>query len=308
MPESAVGPPGPVLVTGGTGFIGSHLVARLAQTGAEVHAVSRQDVPHPSRMVRWWRADLAELGAVQGLVRAVRPAVIFHLASYVAGARNLALVIPTFASNLTSTVNLLTAAAEVGDARVVLAGSMEEPESGAEAEVPCSPYAAAKFAASGYARMFHALFGLPVVTLRLFMVYGPGQRDLNKLVPYVIVSLLRGEPPRLMSGARAVDWIFVADVVEALMAAAGARGIEGATIDVGSGELVTVKEIVERLVAIINPGVEPCFGAVPDRVRERISVADVRRSQSLLGWQPSMLLDGGLRRTVDWYRAAASLE
>jgi UDP-glucose 4-epimerase len=306
MPESALAPPGPVLVTGGTGFIGSHLVARLAQTGAEVHAVSRQDVPHAAKMVRWWQADLAELAAVQGLVRAVRPAVIFHLASHVAGARDLALVIPTFASNLTSTVNLLTAAAEIGDARVVLAGSMEEPESGAE--VPCSPYAAAKFAASGYARMFHALFGLPVVTLRLFMVYGPGQRDLNKLVPYVILSLLRGEPPRLMSGDRAVDWIFVADVVDALMAAARARGIDGARIDVGSGELVTVKEIVERLVAIINPGVEPRFGAVPDRVHERISVADVRRSQSLLGWQPSMLLDGGLRRTVDWYRATTSLE
>jgi nucleoside-diphosphate-sugar epimerase len=140
------------------------------------------------------------------------------------------------------------------------------------------------------------------------MVYGPGQRDLNKLVPYVILSLLRGEPPRLMSGARAVDWIFVADVVDALMAAARARGIDGARIDVGSGELVTVKEIVERLVAIINPGVEPRFGAVPDRTRERISVADVRRAQSLLGWLPSMLLDDGLRRTVDWYRVTASLE
>jgi nucleoside-diphosphate-sugar epimerase len=306
--EQAPAPAGPVLVTGASGFIGSRLVARLAKTGGEIHAVSRSPVAHDAVGPRWWQADLADVAATRALVRAVRPAAIFHLASHVAGARDVALVIPTFANNLGTTVNLLTAAAEAGSIRVVLAGSMEEPQADSAESVPCSPYAAAKFAATGYGRMFHALFGVPVVLLRLFMVYGPGQRDVKKLIPYVILSLLRGESPELMSGERAVDWIFVEDVVDALIAAASASGIDGTPLDVGSGELVSVREVVRRLVDIMQPAVQPRFGALPDRMLEQIRVADVATSESRLGWRPSTSLDDGLRKTVEWYVRRRSKE
>jgi nucleoside-diphosphate-sugar epimerase len=184
--------------------------------------------------------------------------------------------------------------------RIVLAGSMEEPALGSPATVPSSPYAAAKWAASGYAQMFHALYSLPVATLRIFMVYGPGQQEPTRLVPYVIRSLLRGEPPRLTSGTRAIDWVYVDDVVEAFVLTALARGVEGATVDIGSGSTLTIRELVEKIAAMVNPRIAPIFGALPDRPLETSNVADAGRAEELLGWRPVTTIDDGLRITLDW--------
>jgi UDP-glucose 4-epimerase len=287
------------LVTGATGFIGSVLVRRLREEGAVVYAVSRQPPPSASPDVRWLSGHLDDLSTVQRVFDAVNPRLVFHLASYVAGARDLALVMPTFHSNLASTVNLLTVAAERGCDRIVLTGSLEEPAEPATA--PSSPYAAAKHAASGYARMFHALFGTPVIMLRLFMVYGPGQADATKLIPSVVTALLRGEPPRVSSGSREIDWIYVEDVVAAILAAVDAPAAVGSTVDVGSGALVSIRSIVEHLTELVNPRIQPLFGAVPDRRLEQVRVADTARTASLIGWKPKVTLDEGLRRTVEWY-------
>jgi nucleoside-diphosphate-sugar epimerase len=264
-----------------------------------VYAVSRNPASAASDGVHWCQGGLEDLAVARRVFDVARPGLVFHLASHVAGARDLALVLPTFASNLASTVNLLTVAAERGCDRIVLTGSLEEPTE--PQAVPSSPYAAAKHAASGYARMFHALFASPVILMRLFMVYGPAQADLRKLVPSVILSLLRGEPPRVSSGGREIDWIFVEDVVEALVAAAVAPGAVGKTLDVGSGHLVPIRSVVERLVHIVNPAVQPLFGAVPDRPLEQVRVADTAMTTSLTGWKPAIGLDEGLRRTVSWY-------
>jgi UDP-glucose 4-epimerase len=290
-----------VLVTGATGFIGSHLCRALREGGAEVHAVSRQPPEGCTDDMHWWRGDVADSDRVAQLVKSVQPQILFHLASRVEGSRDAALVLPTLRSNLVSTVNVLSAACEFG-CRVVLTGSLEEPVAQDSTQIPCSPYAVAKWAASGYARMFHELYHLPVITLRLFMVYGPGQQDLKKLIPYVILSLLRGEPPKLSSGNRDVDWIYVRDVVEAFLAAGSNPEVTG-TVEVGSGELVTIRDVVERLVREVNPSVQPLFGAIPDRPMEQVRVADVASSRHLIGWKPVTSLDQGLKETVDWYAA-----
>jgi|SRR5579864_2068631 len=289
-----------VVVTGASGFIGSHLCPRLAASGAEVHAVSRVKRTGDGS-VRWWQGDLAELRTARELLTAIKPDVIFHLAGHVQGARTLELIVPTFRSNLASTVNLMTAASEVGCRRIVLTNSMEEPLTNEET-IPSSPYAAAKWASSAYARMFHALFHLPVVILRVFMVYGPGQQDLRKLVPYVIMSLLRGEPPRLTLGQRMIDWVYVDDVVDGLVAAAVATGVHGMTIDIGSGELIPIRAVVEHLIRLVGMPIEPLFGALAERPFEQTRVADTVRSRALLGWQPKTGVYEGLSRTVGWYR------
>ena len=285
-----------VLVTGAGGFIGSHLCRRLRELGCDVHEATRAN------------ADLADLDAARALFATVRPASVCHLAAHVAGARGLELVPSTFAGNLQATVNVLVAAHEAGCRRIVLAGSMEEPVRTAAPAVPSSPYSASKWAASGYARMFHALYGSPVVILRVFMVYGPGQRDEGKLVPYTTLSLLRGEAPQLTSGSRAVDWVYVGDVVEAFVRALQAARVEGSTIDIGSGTPVTVRELVARLVSLIDDRIEPVFGAIPDRALETSPVADLRSAESLLGWRPTTTLDDGLRQTVDWYAGRLGIE
>ena len=151
-----------ILVTGANGFIGSHLCHRLCQEGAEVHAVYRSQRPADFGDQRWWQADLADLEQVKKIVGEVRPEVIFHLASHVKGAPGLEHVLPTFQSNLQSTVNLLIVAAETNCRRVILTGSLAEPEVDNGETFPSAPYAAAKWASSGYARMFHALYKLPV--------------------------------------------------------------------------------------------------------------------------------------------------
>jgi nucleoside-diphosphate-sugar epimerase len=225
-----------------------------------------------------------------------------HMASHVSGARTVDAVLPTFHDNLSSTVNVLVAAHEVTCERVVLAGSVEEPEPAPHLSVPHSPYAASKHAAGAYGRMFHALYGLSVTTLRVAMAYGPGQGDLNKLVPHVITSLLKGEAPILSSGDREVDWVYVDDVVDAFVCAATAPGVGGLTLDVGSGSLVTVRRVVELLFALVAPDVTPQFGGLANRVLEQVCVADVEATSSRMDWRPQVGLLDGLSRTIDWYR------
>jgi UDP-glucose 4-epimerase len=290
-------------VTGASGFIGARLCRRAVEQGAIVHAVSRRWRGGEAEQIRWERADLSDLANTQALLRRVRPDVVLHLASEVAGARDRSLVLPMLNANLVAAVNVMQASVEEQCRRVVLAGSMEEPDFGDPEAVPQSPYAMAKWAAHGYARLFHALYDLPVVHLRIFMVYGPGQRDLRKLVPYATLSLLRGRAPELTSGTRGVDWIYVDDVVDAFLAAAVAQGIDGTSHDIGSGELVTGRALVERLCALVGSDVEPRFGARPDRRLERVRAADPASAARAMGWRPRVTLDEGLQRTIEFYRA-----
>jgi UDP-glucose 4-epimerase len=292
-----------VLVTGASGFIGARLCERARDLGAVVHGVSRRPSPDASPALRWEHADLADEASTRALVRRVQPDVVLHLASEVSGDRSPRVVLPMLHANLVAAVNLMLACHEAGCLRVVLAGSMEEPDLGDAEAVAQSPYAAAKWAALTYARTFRALYGLPVVHLRIFMVYGPGQRDLRKLIPYVASSLLRGEAPELTSGEREVDWIYVDDVVDAFLAAAVTPGAEGSSLDIGSGELVRVREVVARLRRLIGGDVEPSFGALPDRRLERVRVADPATAAAAIGWRPRTPLDQGLTRTVEFYRA-----
>jgi UDP-glucose 4-epimerase len=135
---------------------------------------------------------------------------------------------------------------------------MEEPDMGGPDAVAQSPYAVAKWSALAYARHLHALHK-PVAYLRVFMVTGPGQLDLPKLVPYVTVSLLGGEAPKLTSGVRAVDWFYVDAVVDGYLRAAVAPEPEGPSLDIGSGERVTAGDFVLRLRDLVGGDVDPAF-------------------------------------------------
>ncbi len=287
-----------VLVTGGHGFIGRPLAVRLAALGAEVVAVSR--TRHPDfDGVRSVALDLVDRVAVDDLFAAFRPDIVLHLASHVVGARTPEVVLSTYHSNLTSTIHLLMAAKAYRCERVVLTGSLEEPDAGSP--IPSSPYAAAKAAASAYGRMFHALFGLSVVILRVFMVYGPGQADLKKLVPYVITSLNRGEVPSFSSGTRAVDWVYVDDVVRAYELAGLVQGADGKTIDVGSGTFASVRDVVEMLFSLMNAEKPPVFGGAQDRMMEQVRLADVAQAGRLLDWAPRVSLQEGLALAAQAY-------
>src|SRR5262245_25715529 len=294
---------GSALVTGGAGFIGSHLCARLASAGIEVHSASRRQLS-PTSLFRHWQVDLSDADATLECVASARPDFIFHLASHVKGAPDLEQVLPTFRGNLQSTVNLLTAAARLGCHRFIMTSSFMEPAAESVGSTPTSPYAAAKWASAGYLRMFRALYGLPVVAARVFMVYGPGQQDDTKLVPYTIKSLLSGVPPRITSGRRLVDWVFVDDVVEGFLRLALRSDVEGLTVDLGSGSMIATSDLVAMICRLMGTDLRPQIGALPDRPLEPTGAADVAATHKLLGWAPGTSLEAGLLRTIASYRGA----
>jgi UDP-glucose 4-epimerase len=291
-----------VLVTGATGHIGAHLCQRLWREGAEIHAVSRKAQVDNRPEICWWRADLRDPAATRSLLAAVQPDVVFHLAGCVTGGRDIEAVLPTLEHNLHGTVNLLLALTELGCGRIVLAGSLEEPaEEGTQ--VCGSPYAASKWAARAYSRMFHTLYGTPVVNARIFMVYGPGQQPYKRLVPYVISSLLSGKAPKLTSGERKVDWIYIDDVIEGLLACARSQDVLGGTVELGSGCLTEVRAVALLIARMMGTEIRPEFGALTDRQMEQVRVADARRTYDQLGWQPRTSLETGLRTTIAWFQA-----
>jgi UDP-glucose 4-epimerase len=295
-----------VLVTGAAGFVGGRLAARLVAAGHDVHGTLRPAGRAASPAgVGLHVVDLTDADAVDRLVGKIRPEWVFHLAARVTGERGLEHARALVLDNLAQTLHVVTALGRAGCERLVVAGSMEEPGAGEPATAtPGSPYAAAKWAGSGIARLGHALYGVPAVVARLSMVYGPGQRDTTKLVPFVITSLLRGDSPPFSSGARAVDWVHVDDVTRGLEAAAACPGLEGRTVELGSGRLVTIREVVERIFGLMGVAGSPRWRALPDRPLERPVVADVAASRALIGWAPGMTLEAGLAETIAWHRAA----
>lgn len=303
MPHDLAG--ATALVTGGTGFLGRHLCQRLADLGVEVHATSRQeraDDPEYAHAA-WHRLNLSDAAAVSRLLGRLRPDLVVHLASLVTGDRQRSLVLAAFEANLRSTVHLLDAAATAGVARFVQLGSMEEPSLAGSSAPPASPYQAAKVAATGYCRMYAELYGLDVVVARVFMVYGPGRQDVRKLIPHVIHSLLTNAPLRLSSGGRRVDWIYVDDVVDGLVQLLSASGVAGRVVDIGSGRMVTVRDVVEQIYRRLGRDAPPPFGTLPDRPGEPEAAADLPTTRALLGWRPAVDLEEGLTRTIDWFRA-----
>ncbi|MFY9910152.1 MAG: SDR family NAD(P)-dependent oxidoreductase [Candidatus Sulfotelmatobacter sp.] len=293
-----------VLVTGATGHIGSNLCQRLQREGVEVHAVSREVQVGQHGDFQWWRVDLRDARATRSLLATVQPEVVFHLAGCVTGERGLEAVLPTLEHNLHATVNLLLALTE-GHGRIVLAGSLEEPAE-ESAEVCSSPYAASKLAIRSYARMFQALYKTQVVNARIFMVYGPGLQPTARFVPYIISSLLSGQVPKLSSGERKVDWIYIDDVIEGLLVCARSPDVFASTVDLGSGCLTELRAVALLIAQLMGTEIRPEFGARPDRPFEQTRVADVGRTYDQLGWRPRTSLETGLRTTIEWFQTRHS--
>jgi len=199
-------------------------------------------------------------------------------------------------SLLTSTVTILTLATHAECKKINLAGSQEEPEN--DSSFAGSPYAVAKWSARNYAKMFCNLYHIPVINPRIFMVYGPNQRNYKKLIPYVILSFLKNEAPRRTNGSRPVDWIYIDDVIDALIHGVVSNLNIDIPFHIGTGIQVTVKDIVNKVIQIMGFPVKPLFGFHADRPLERITRADA--DNMLL--EPKVSLDEGLYRTVQWVK------
>lgn len=290
-----------ILVTGASGFLGSQLCHRLLSLGTAVHGTSRIARAPGADGLQWWQTTLHNPDEVTQLLRRVMPDVIVHLSGHVTASPSVAAVPTTFQSLLADTVNLLTGVLECGCGRVVLVGSLTEPQGDPDKVIPGSPYVAAKWAAAAYGQMFHALYDTPVVIARPSMTYGPGQGP-HKLIPYVVRSLLQGEPPRLTNGRLLADWTYVDDMVEGLLRTALVPSLEGETLDLGSGVLTSVREVVQQIIQLLDTTVEPRWGALPDRPDESVRAANAARTEEILQWKASTSLKSGLEKTIEALR------
>jgi UDP-glucose 4-epimerase len=290
-----------VLVTGATGFVGRHLCDALTSLSAQVYGLDVAKGVEPN-LHRLLITDLKDAAVALQVVSEIRPDLIYHLAGLVTAGQDANLVIPMLQNNLVGTVNLLSVALSVSCQRVVVAGSSEEIGSTYTDGVPTSPYGAAKAASTMYAKMFHRLYDLPVVVVRPFMTFGPRQNP-TKLVPYVIASLLRNEPPRLNSGKRVVDVLYIMDLVRGFLKVGITPSIEGKVIDLGTGKGILLENLVDVIVKLTGSAAYPMVEEEAERVEEYPQIADLKQTQQMIDWKPLWSLEQGLIETIDWHRA-----
>lgn len=304
-------PADPVLVTGATGFIGSHLVRRLLALGTDVHVMVRRSsdlsrIREEIGRVTCHHGELEEEGSVRAAVEEARPRTIFHFASH-GGHPGQEDPDRVFRTNLSGTAHLLSSCGEFGFSRFVHAGSSTEygkkdgPMTETDVPVPYDAYGASKAGATLWLAAAASSRGLPTVTLRLFSPYGP-MDDPARLIPAAARAFLRGESPRLASPEAVRDFIYIEDVVDACLRAAVLPEAVGEILNVGSGRETSAGEVVGLLARLVPGAPAPEWGAVPPRPGSSCWVAEIGRAKRLLRWQPRVGLEEGLRRTVEWMR------
>ena len=304
------------LVTGGGGFIGSHLVEALLQAGRRVRVFDdfstglRTNLAHLDPAPEIVEGSLTDPAAVAQAVEGVR--VIYHLGALASVARSVENPIATHAACATGTLNLLDAARNAGVRRVVYAASSSayggaSGEGGQTEDQPVaakSPYAAAKLAGELYLQAFAHTYGLETVRLRFFNIFGPRQRSdspYSGVIALFIASMSEGRIPTIHGdGSQSRDFTYVANAVQAMMKAAVAPDVSGNVYNVGTGRSITILQLVEALNRIFGSKLEPQF--VPTRAGDvKYSLADISRTRSDLGYDPAVSFEDGLKRTVEWY-------
>ncbi len=307
---------GRILVTGGGGFIGSHLAERLTAMGHQVVVIDnfstgrRENLESVRDHITLFEADIRDRVA---LAKAMDGAeYVFHQAALPSVPRSVENPFESHDANATGTLSVLCAARDAGVRRVIYAGSSSaygDTEAVFKSEDlsprPISPYAVSKLAGEYYCRVFHTVYGVETVTLRYFNVFGPRQ---NPHSPYTgvmaifIPAMLRGRRPHIYGdGSATRDYTYVENIVEANILAMTAEGVGGEVINAACGGRTSVLEVVQMLNSILGTQIEPEFGDPrPGDILH--SSADVSKARRLLGFEPKVSVQDGLVRTVEWYK------
>lgn len=290
-----------VLVTGATGFIGSHMVQRLIGEEAQVFALRRVGLVETLRRlpaafaryaIEWHEVDLRTYGSLAHAVSSIVPQVVLHLAA--AGVTDPFLK-PDAAirANVYGTINLLRAVK--GQARVIVARTPGEMDA-------LNVYAASKAAAWSFCEMYRRTEGWPLVAVMPFQVYGPRQ-SARALIPAAVRAALRDEDFPLTPGEQQRDWVYIDDVVEAILRVATQEAIVDETIEVGSGHIAAVSKVVEQAYRYVDGSGKPLIGVLPARPGEvQRQAANVDRTAELIGWRAKATLEEGLWETIRWER------
>jgi UDP-glucose 4-epimerase len=310
---------GTYLVTGGAGFIGSHVAAALVARGDRVRVLDNLSTGHRKNLARledqidFVRGDLVDRVAVDRALEGVE--VVFHQAALASVPRSVVAPLDTNATCVTGTINLLDAARYCGVRRVVYAGSSStygDQATPAKHEgllpAPVSPYAAAKTAGELYCQAFTATYGLETVTIRYFNVFGPRQDPQSQyaaVIPKFITEILAGKRPTIFGdGLQSRDFTYIDNIVHGNLLAAEAPAAVGQSINVACGQQFNLIQLVAAINEVMGTHVEPIF-APPRAGDVRDSLADISLARKLLNYEPIVGFEEGLRRTADYYRNLA---
>jgi UDP-glucose 4-epimerase len=309
------------LVTGGAGFIGSHIATALVERGDKVRVLDnlstgrRENLEHLGARIEFVKGDLVDRRAVESALADIE--IVFHQAALASVPRSVAQPLNTNAVCVTGTVNLLDAARAAGVRRVVYAGSSsiygDRTAAAAKHETdlpaPVSPYAAAKAAGELYCQAFYATYGLETVTVRYFNVFGPRQDPQSEyaaVIPKFATMMLAGRRPVIFGdGRQSRDFTYVANVVAGNLLAAESSAAPGQTFNIACGEQMNLLDLVEAINRVLGTKLDPIFD--PPRVGDvRDSLADVSLARDLLGYRPVVEFDDGLRQSIEYYRQLAA--
>jgi nucleoside-diphosphate-sugar epimerase len=304
------------LVTGGAGFIGSHIAEALLKRGERVRVLDnlitgrRENLAHLRDKIEFVEGDIRNYEQTRQAAEGVE--VIFHEAAVPSVPRSVTEPLLNHDCNVNGTFNVLLAARDAGVRRVVYAASSSAygetevlPKQEAMLPTPLSPYAAAKLFGEYYCQVFTRVYGLETACLRYFNVFGPRQdpsSPYSGVISKFTTVLLQGETPVIYGdGEQSRDFTYIDNVVDANLRAAEAPGAVGQVMNLGIGQRITLNALLAELQKILGTKLTPRYEAV--RAGDvRHSLADISQAQKLLGYEPRVMLAEGLRQTVEWYR------
>jgi UDP-glucose 4-epimerase len=303
------------VVTGGAGFIGSHLAQALVARGEMVRVADSFITGNRRNLeaiggVELVEGDLADAAIAQ---RAVAGAdYVLHQAAIPSVPRSVDDPVTSHRANVDATLQILVAAREAGVKRVVYAASSsaygDTPEMPKREDMPTnplSPYALQKLIGEQYMQMFTALYGLETVSIRYFNVFGPRQdpsSPYSGVIALFVTALLSGKAPTIIGdGAQTRDFTYVANIVDGVLLAAKAPKASGEVINVATGRQISINELARTLGKVIG-NTKPAVHTESRAGDVRHSLADITKARALLGYEPTVDLEEGLRKTVDWYR------
>ncbi len=305
------------LVTGGAGFIGSHLAEELVRRGHRVRVADnfvtgkRRNLAHvpAADLVE---GDLADAGVARRAVEGVD--FVLHQAAIPSVPRSVDDPLTSHRANIDATLNVLLAARDAGVRRVVYAGSSSAygdtptlPKDESMPSSPLSPYALQKLVGEQYGQLFTQLYGLETVTTRYFNVFGPRQdpsSPYSGVISLFISALSEGRTPTIYGdGEQTRDFTYVANVVDGVLRACDAPNVAGEVMNVATGSRISINALFRALRDLLGARVEPVY-APARRGDVRDSQADISKARRLLGYQPTVGFEEGLKKTVDWYRTS----
>jgi nucleoside-diphosphate-sugar epimerase len=307
------------LVTGGAGFIGSHLAEELSRRGHTVRVADslitgkRSNLDHV-RGVEFLEGDLADPDFARQAAQGVE--YVLHQAAIPSVPRSVKDPISSNRANVDATLSVLVAARDAGVRRLVFAGSSSAygntptlPKREDMPTNPASPYALQKVVSEQYLQMFTNLYGLETVSTRYFNVFGPRQDPTSPysgVISVFATALIENRSPTIYGdGEQTRDFTYVANVVDGVLRACEATGVSGEVINVATGGRISLNQLFRTMRGLVGATAEPSYaGARPGDVKD--SQADIAKAHRLLGYQPTVSFEEGLRRTVEWYRTATA--